>query len=178
MVSFTQAYSTQNATNQSTSVNVMCCGHTFAKSSVTRQSKRITMKRKRAVESELETAARQCKDSDRKAHKRALEDDTEHSYRTQPKIEPTKPNNKPCVDKSLTEHVLPKQEPAKPNSKPCVKSMTEHTQPKKRALESPKDTLLRKQNCNKRNADMSLAMAIENVQSLTKRNLSVHVVIA
>ena len=60
----------------STSVNVMksvcVCGHTFAKSSVTRQSKRIAMKRKRAVESELETAARQCKDRDRKAQKRAL----------------------------------------------------------------------------------------------------------
>ena len=39
------------------------------------------MKRKRAVESELETAARQCKDRDRKAQKRALEDDIEHSYR-------------------------------------------------------------------------------------------------
>ena len=55
----------------STFVNVMkpvcVCGHTFAKSNVTRQSKRIAMKRKRAVESELETAARQRKDRDRKA---------------------------------------------------------------------------------------------------------------
>ena len=74
----------------STSVNVkksVCvCGHTFAKSHVTRQSKRIAMKRKRAVESdgfesELETAARQGKDRDIKAHKRALEDDIQHSYR-------------------------------------------------------------------------------------------------
>ena len=55
---------------------------------LTRQSKRIAMKRKRAVESdgfesELETAARQGKDRDIKAHKRALEDDIQHSYRNE-----------------------------------------------------------------------------------------------
>ena len=55
----------------------------------------------------------------------------------------------------------------------CRRELNRACTAKKRALESPKDTLLRKQSnrtamAKKRNADMSLAMAIENFQSLTK----------
>ena len=237
----------------STSVNVkksVCvCGHTFAKSHVTRQSKRIAMKRKRAVESELETAARQGKDRDTKAHKRALEDDIQHSYRnkrdrtytaktranetqqqtmcrqelnractaktranetqqqamcrqehdractakaraseTQQQTMCRQELNRACTAKTRANETQQQAMCRQEHDRACTaKARASETQQqtmcrqehdrtytaKKRALQSPKDTLLRKQSnrtamAKKRNADMSLAMAIDNFQSLTK----------